>query len=414
MPTTPKERDSVRLAINVPILEVILEADEGSDILTDASEPDNSKTSATPKEQPSLLEGDVVLSPFQYAIDLVCPPKPVIPPVDVEWDCPSFLTSDTASFDSISQIVMSPLQLNKSPFTSPVIYCHSHMDFNPTFSSPIMSVSSLLFRSRRPLPTLVLHQDLDVADLMRLEIAAGLENDDLRLNSIIEENIPRRDTSQAVPVVGLGFDIPAPTIKEATTPASASPSASSDAQPYVEEFLPGVAATGLLQEVREDNRLIDSNQKCAVDGIGISTAISSVSIADSLHVEAADSPFNALVDAVLDDDRRYVPPFEPARSPWEVILEGLAGLTASSTSTQAVVNLGHGDTAERSLQSSPSIDAQDPEIPVVPVDVDESRHDATTLIPGKPLGKCFAGIHLQQFTFKVPNRQRALQSPTSV
>jgi hypothetical protein len=246
---------------------------------------------------------------------------------------------------------------------------------------------------------------------MRLEIAASLENDDLRLDSIIEENIPRHDARQAVALCGLGLDIPAPTIKEATTPTSVSPSASSDAQPCVKEFLPPnivrVAATGLLQEVYEDNRLIDSDQKCAVDGIGISTAISSVSIADSLHVEAGDSPFNALVDAVVEDERRYVPPFEPARSPWEVILEGLAGLTASSTSTQAVVNLGLIDAAERSPQSSPSIDVQDPEIPVVPVNLDESRRDTITR---KPFGKCFAGKHLQQFIFN----QQALQSPTSI
>jgi len=407
---TPKERDSVRLAINVPVLEAISEADEGSGILTDASEPENSSTtSATPKEQPSLLEEDVVLSPFQYAIDLVCPPKPMITPVDGEWDCPSFLTSDTVSSDSISQIVMSPLQLDKLPSSSsPAIYCHSHMEFNPTFSSPVMSVSSLLFRSRQPPPTLVLHQDLDVADLMRLEIAASLENNDLRLNSIIEENIPRHDARQAVALCGLGLDIPEPTIKEATTPTSVS---TSDAQPCVEEFLPAnivrVAATGLLQEVYEDDRLIDSDQKCAVDGIGISTAISSVSIADSLHVEPGDSPFNALVDAVLEDERRYVPPFEPARSPWEVILEGLAGLTASSTSTQAVVNLGFVDAAERSPQSSPPIDVQDPAISVVPVYLDESRRDTITR---EPLGKCFAGKHLQQFIFN----QQALQWPISI
>lgn len=396
MSTTPEEHDSVRLAINDSVLEAILEVDESLDPPTNPSEPEDSlKALATPKEQPSLPEQNVILSPFQYTTNLVCPPKPVILPLKVECICPSASLSDIVSPDSISQMLMSPLQLDKSlSASSPVVYCHSHMEFNPTISSPITSVSSLLFRSRRPLPTLSLHQDLSVADLMRLKIAVALESDNLQRNSIAETNIPRKETNQAVPVVGLGFDIPTPTINGATTFASFV--RSSEARPCVKGTpltIESAAATSHLHGVCEGDQFNDSNPD---ESICSDAAVPSVSIANSLQVEAGNSPYSALVDAILDDDPQPIPQYEAARPLWEVVLEGLVGITASSTTTEALVGLGPGDAAERNPQSSPLFSLhKDPKISKVSVNVEPS-HGVIVPLQQKSHGKCFASIYLQK------------------
>ena len=163
----------------------------------------------------SLLDHDIVLSPFQYTLNLAMPPKPVILPADAEWDCPSF-ASDLTSVESISQMLVSPMQLDHPTFTSsPVIMNHPSGDMNPPHS-PIVSISSFLFRSRRTLPTSLLDESLDIATLMHLEVAVALQTDNAARDT------PRQTRNQSALGRGLGFAQEAIPISCDTSPPSPS------------------------------------------------------------------------------------------------------------------------------------------------------------------------------------------------
>jgi hypothetical protein len=113
--------------------------------------------------------------------DLVVPSTPVLRPVDVlwdcPWDCPSLSTSDASvcSADFISQSIVSPLVLDDPAVTSSLAN-KSFGNIDPVYGSPLVSISSFIFRSRRSPPASLLDESLDTAAALRLEVAASLRN----------------------------------------------------------------------------------------------------------------------------------------------------------------------------------------------------------------------------------------------
>ena len=212
IPTTPDELEVEAMLTNDISFRAVKEVDENSTVHASRS------VEFTLPATVSLLDDDIVLSPFQYTLNFAIPPKPVIQPADVEWDCPSF-ASDLTSVESISQMLVSPMQLDLPAFTSsPAIMNHPSEDGHP-LHSPIVSISSFLFRSRRALPTSLLDESLDIATLMHLELAVGLQIDN------IARNTPRQARNESVLGRGLGIaQVAVPPSCDTSPPSSPSPS----------------------------------------------------------------------------------------------------------------------------------------------------------------------------------------------
>ena len=297
------------------------------------------------------------------------PSKPIIQARDAQWECPSFsLCSDLSSLDSISQVIMSPLLLDgpATDFnTSPGIQLPSHHDCHPSFGSPIPAVSSLMFRSRRPLPTSLLDQSLDLAAVMHLEIASSLRNVNVE---------PVQEAKPAQPLVGLGLDIsisaavqPQIPLTPPTSPSSSQLLDASFSSLCIQDLVHCISSRGLSLERDIDsvNHLgaVDEPKPQVVTRISASQAVpADVSIVNSslLEAGAVDIPSSASgtgspspSECGMHADEFY----ELNRTTLDVIVEESEGYTTSNSvnGSQSLVGLGLGEQAESFLQSSSSI-----------------------------------------------------------
>jgi len=275
------------------------------------------------------------------------PPKPIIQARDAQWECPSFsLGSDLSSLDSISQVIMSPLLLDgpATDFnTSPGIQLPSHRDCHSSLGSPIPSVSSLMFRSRRPFPTSLLDQSLDLAAVMHLEIASSLRNVNTEL---IQEPNPTQ------PLVGLGFDLSIAADVSPQIPLTP-PTSPSSSQLLNASFSP-LCIQGLVRSIssralslKRDTYSV-THQAVPAD---VPTANSSL-----LEAGSEDAPYSA-GSSPSHCGMRTDEFYELKRTTLDVIAEESEGYTTSNSvnGSQILVGLGLGEQAESILQSSSSI-----------------------------------------------------------
>ena len=267
-----------------------------------------------------LLE---IQSPRNVPFSPVMPPKPVIQPMDLDWECSPFSLGSPAlsSPNSTPRLLESPLHLDATgTMSSPAIYDSSVIGSHSPFDSPLAKISNLVFSSRiRPAPAALTGEDLATADLIRLEIST---------TQVQAESTPITQTSSHLRLpVGLGFEVPSP----------ASQSSITVFQPPQHE-----AQGSLSASLPDGENLIDfENSHVFSDYNQLSEVELDIPLDEDLVVDKASA--------------QSLSPLGVGKIHVEVVEEKIISNERSDNSGREFVGLGLGGLAGGSLQSSGSI-----------------------------------------------------------